>query len=231
MDRIFNMEGMLDKSQIRKQMREKRDALSLEDIRTKSSKLFGQIEKSTVFLSVNDILIYVSYKSEVYTHEFIKKCLFLHKNVFVPKVYGTMMQFIKIEQMEDLTEGAYGIFEPVKDAPIWNDNHLKNNVWSEENALSEEHVLQRTDALSKENIFPKAMMILPALAVDMHFNRVGYGGGYYDKYLAIHSNIIRIAAVFDFQVMHTIQTEENDKKVDMIVTEENIYKEEYDGFN
>lgn len=197
-------------------MREKRNRLSSDEIITKSNQIFQQIEEFNAFSLVNDILIYVSYKSEVHTHEFIKRCLFLHKNVFVPKVYGRTMQFIQIEHMEDLKKGAYGIFEPVKDAPIWDDIYLKDNVLLKKEASLEENVI------SKKNRQQKAIMILPALAVDMQFNRVGYGGGYYDRYLAVHSNMIKIAAVFDFQVMHRFETEENDKKVDIIVTEKNL---------
>lgn len=181
-------------------MREKRNCLSQYEIITKSNKIFQKVEEFDFFSSVRDILIYVNYKSEVHTREFIKRCILLKKNVFVPKVYGkTTMQFIQIQHMKDLEKGTYGILEPVHDTPVWVNNHLITDM-----SL-------------------KTLMILPALALDKQFNRVGYGGGYYDKYLSLHDGIIKIAVGFDFQLVNELKfIEEKDQKVDIIVTEQRV---------
>ncbi len=191
---------ILNKPEIRKRMREKRNCLSQYEIITKSNKIFQKIEELDFFSSVRDILIYVNYKSEVHTCEFIKRCILLEKNVFVPKIYEkTTMQFIQIKQMKDLAKGTYGILEPIQDTPIWN------------------------VADSSTTSASKTLIILPALALDTQFNRVGYGGGYYDKYLSLHHDIIKIAVGFDFQVINEIKfIEEKDEKVDIIVTEQRV---------
>lgn len=65
-----------------------------------------------------------------------------------------------------------------------------------------------------------ALMILPGLAFDRSYNRMGYGGGYYDKYITTHleHKFNKFAVAFDFQIMEQIKTEEYDVKVDHIIT-------------
>ncbi|MCR4715728.1 MAG: 5-formyltetrahydrofolate cyclo-ligase [Lachnospiraceae bacterium] len=64
-----------------------------------------------------------------------------------------------------------------------------------------------------------AFMIVPGVAFDMRKNRIGFGAGYYDKYLARFSDIYTCALAYDFQVIDAFATEEHDKSVDMIITE------------
>lgn len=70
----------------------------------------------------------------------------------------------------------------------------------------------------------KVLMIFPGLAFDLEKNRVGYGGGFYDRYLESHQNISfeKTALAFDFQVMDAIETFHFDEKVDRIVTDKRI---------
>ena len=71
-----------------------------------------------------------------------------------------------------------------------------------------------------------ALILMPGLAFDENFNRIGYGGGYYDKYLADHSsnNFLKVALAFDFQIVPYIETNEYDMKVDAIITPSRIIK-------
>jgi len=68
----------------------------------------------------------------------------------------------------------------------------------------------------------RVLMILPGLAFDEKGNRVGYGGGFYDRYLDQNqtNNYIKVAVGFDFQVMEHLEMEECDEPVDIILTEE-----------
>lgn len=67
----------------------------------------------------------------------------------------------------------------------------------------------------------EALMILPGLAFDQTGNRVGYGGGFYDRYLEKHKDtkFTRLAVAFDFQVVDHLEVEMCDQKVDGIITE------------
>ena len=64
--------------------------------------------------------------------------------------------------------------------------------------------------------------VLPLLAVDKQGNRLGYGKGYYDRYLRAKPNIKRVAYAFDFQILDGVPCSEYDEKVDTVVTDKRI---------
>ena len=67
-------------------------------------------------------------------------------------------------------------------------------------------------------------MCMPGLAFDLSFNRIGYGGGFYDRYLAQDNRLYKAALAYDFQLVDSIPSELTDVKPDMIITESNIYR-------
>lgn len=69
-----------------------------------------------------------------------------------------------------------------------------------------------------------ALMLIPGLAFDKAFNRIGYGGGFYDRYLAEHPNHTTIALTYDFQLFYRIPNDLHDQKMDIIITDEGIYR-------
>ena len=66
----------------------------------------------------------------------------------------------------------------------------------------------------------EALILMPGLAFDRSFNRIGYGGGFYDRYLDRKAGcrFIKVALAYDFQLFEHIETEEHDYQVDMIIT-------------
>ena len=78
----------------------------------------------------------------------------------------------------------------------------------------------------KKNIYPD-LLIIPLLAFDKFRNRLGYGKGYYDRYLAKHMknnrDILTIGLAFSFQKYKKIPTSKNDVKLDYILTEKGIF--------
>lgn len=67
----------------------------------------------------------------------------------------------------------------------------------------------------------EVLILMPGLAFDGNFNRIGYGGGYYDRYLDRKQNchFIKVAFAYEFQILDHIATDEHDYKVDMIITD------------
>ena len=65
------------------------------------------------------------------------------------------------------------------------------------------------------------LIIMPGLAFDTEFNRIGYGGGYYDRYLERkqNCNFLKVAFAYDFQMVEHIDVDDHDYKVDVIITE------------
>lgn len=68
------------------------------------------------------------------------------------------------------------------------------------------------------------LLVMPMLACDKAFNRLGYGGGYYDRYLEKHPENVKVALGYDFQMVETIETDRYDVQLDIIVTPEKIYR-------
>ena len=68
----------------------------------------------------------------------------------------------------------------------------------------------------------KGLLIMPGTAFDRDGNRVGYGGGYYDRYLKAHKNLNTAAICFSFQIYEEIEHNDHDIKPDIIVSEKEI---------
>ena len=70
----------------------------------------------------------------------------------------------------------------------------------------------------------EAMMVMPGVAFDRANHRVGYGGGFYDRFLEKHPQIRSVAVAFEFQMMPEVPTGPTDISPEIIVTEEEIYR-------
>ena len=69
----------------------------------------------------------------------------------------------------------------------------------------------------------EGLIIVPGLAFDTGCNRTGYGGGFYDKFLAKHSGLIKVGVAYDAQIYDAVEADEYDIKVDMIISEKRVY--------
>lgn len=69
-----------------------------------------------------------------------------------------------------------------------------------------------------------SLMIMPGVAFDRKGNRVGYGGGFYDRFLEKHPDIKKVAVAFDFQVFPEVPREPTDISPEILVTEKEIVR-------
>lgn len=160
-------------------------------------------------------LCYANYKSEVSTKEFILWCLEQGKLVFVPKVKAeakpTEMEFYRIHAWEELKTGYQGILEP---EPLPERAFFK---WLAET--------EKKAGEGAERIHLR--MLLPGAVFDKKGNRIGYGGGFYDRWLAGWEHLAdgkpvvleKIGLAYEMQVVETLPAECFDKKVDRVITE------------
>jgi len=79
-------------------------------------------------------------------------------------------------------------------------------------------ILEPTTDLSDD--LRDGLLIMPGLAFDMKGHRIGYGGGFYDKYLALPNLHCKLAIAYDFQIFDIITTDKFDVKVDIIITQD-----------
>ena len=67
-------------------------------------------------------------------------------------------------------------------------------------------------------------MCMPGLAFDRSYNRIGYGGGFYDRYLSVENKLYKAALAYEAQLLESIPAQDVDVRPDMIVPEESIYR-------
>lgn len=186
----------MTKNDIRILQKNRRDQMSINEQRKNSKAIWQQLFESEVYHNCKLIFTYVSFRSEVGTHEMIRRALVDGKKVYAPKVEERCMEFYSIKSLEELVPGMMGILEP--------EINPQNRYSTSLSQVNQE-----------DNI-----MLLPGLAFDTRGNRIGYGAGYYDRYLSREgeSNFTKIAISYDFQVMEQITSDEYDIKTDMIIT-------------
>ena len=179
---------------LRKELINKRKKLSKLDVNNKSRLIEKTLFNLDEFKNSNNILFYVSYNNEVNTHDMIKKCFTIKKNLIVPisDVINKELILMKLDRWDDLKKGSYSILEPTE----------KNE--------------------NKINLDDINIIIIPAIAFDIKGNRIGHGYGYYDKLLKKSNNAIHIGLAFDFQIVDHIKIDKHDVPVDKILTEKRI---------
>ena len=82
------------------------------------------------------------------------------------------------------------------------------------------------EPISKNKIYPD-LLLIPLLAYDFKLNRLGYGGGFYDRYIEKiekKKKIFKIGLAFSFQKINRVPINKYDKKLDLIITEKDFIK-------
>ncbi len=172
----------MEKEELRKIMREKRNALSLDEIKKLSKCIAQQVLVHPLFRSAASIGIYLPIHNEVDAHEIISMALQQGKIVSSPKMDGNAFAHVKLSSLQEVEKGHYG-----------------------------------NEPMGNEIIIPD-LVFVPGLAFDLNGNRVGYGKGFYDRYLRTHK-IPAIGLAFDFQLVEEIKKSKSDVAMDFIITE------------
>lgn len=189
---------MEEKKLIRKQMLEKRHAMTRDEVVQKSDAIIQKVLQTNEYKEARNILLYADYCHEVMTRALFEDALLHKKKVYFPKTDGETgtMEFYQVVSVTQLYEGYKGIKEPKADPG-------KRFVW-------------RCDE--------DTLAVIPGVAFDMNGYRVGYGKGFYDKYLNDKRPITTMALAFSCQITEdVIPVDVHDIKMDKIVTEEIIY--------
>lgn len=175
----------MDKAALRREIREKKRAMTQQQIEDTSRQLGELFVATAQYKSAKTIYGYLPYNQEVRTTPILEQALRDGKRVAVPKVYGEEMRFIYMTDLSQVEKGYAGIPEPVADEPVADD--------------------------------PAALVLMPGLAFDREGHRIGYGGGFYDKFLALEPGHPTVALCYSFQMMEKLETEEFDIPVDCVL--------------
>lgn len=210
------------KREIRKISRNNRNSISEDEQIEKSQVICNKIITLDQYKEADVILAYMSTGSEVRLQRLIDDSIRKGKKVYIPKVIdGKRMEFYLYDG--NLEEGAYGIREPADtdESKLFT---IRRPSCSIENMESSEYPLE------------KILIIMPGLAFDHNRNRLGYGGGYYDRYLGkktrryetvhyetkygnVSDGITTVAVAYDIQIIENVPTDEFDIRPDIIISE------------
>jgi len=183
------------KRHIRHEILRKRSELSVAERIKASLVITDRIIGHQWFYRADVLLAFVGYGSEIDTSGIINEALRCGKQVYVPKVCAGVINFYRIYDYNELERGYKGIPEP--------------------SGLSE-----RYDFYSRDDIGDGTLLLMPGVAFDTKKNRIGYGKGFYDRFLQdkeelrLHS----IAICFSCQIVDSIPCTEYDIRPYQIIS-------------
>ncbi len=184
------------KAKLRREILARRDALPQEDRRSRSASIAGALFALPEYRAAGTVLFYVSFRSEVSTRRMIEQAVSHGKKVLAPKVDRRRreLRLFEIKDLSaDLEAGYMNIYEPVE---------------------------KRTREASPEE---PDLVVMPGVGFDEKGNRLGYGGGYYDRLaMKLRSGIRLVALAFEEQMVDEVPSLSHDRKVDMIITETRV---------
>lgn len=179
------------KSELRSRFKTIRKEMSPEEKQKCDSAVFRRVISSSEYKRCSLLLTYVSTDIEVDTMALIGQALADGKKVAVPRcISGTrLMDFYYISSPDDLEPGSFGVLEP------------------------------RTDICRKTAEFDGALCIVPGLSFDMQGFRLGYGKGYYDRFLSAHPNMYLLGLCYCRCTVQELISGRFDKPVDSLATD------------
>jgi len=171
-----------------------RRALTPDQAIQKSTAILERLRSLPAFESARALLVYVSSKdNEVDTLHLIRSAIESGRKVLVPVAVTSTREMVwsELRSLDELTPSTFGIMEPKEDC-VRPVEHGERDV-----------------------------ALVPGIAFDAAGRRIGYGGGYYDRFLASFSGK-KVALAYELQVYDSIPSEPHDLPVDVIVTEDRL---------
>lgn len=201
-EKTLTGEDSVEIQEIRRRLRREalrtRDALCPDERRRGSLLMTERILGHQWFYGSDIFLCFVSFGSEIDTNELLCEAIRQGKKVYVPKVitssgksdmhfYKSDMHFYRVTALSELLEGYKGIPEPT--------------------GMSEKYEYRAEDV-------GRTLLLMPGVAFDGFRNRLGYGKGFYDSFLADKEalQLRTIAVGFQCQMVEKIPEREGDIK-------------------
>jgi len=193
------MINKLKKQSIRKHLLQKRNALTQKAILEKSSLIANNLINFYKYQQSEKIMLYVSTKKEVQTQYIFNSAKRDHKDVFIPLIDKEKRDLIPslIYDLSELTQSCLGIPQPKKEFA---------RIFSPK-------ILE--------------MVIIPGIAFTKKGQRLGRGGGYYDRFLKkLRKRTCLVGLAFEIQIADNLPIDSNDMPVQYIITENRLIDSE-----
>lgn len=178
------------KKEIRKQIEQKRASMTTSQKALWDKQILHQLLQSEYYTRAKIIFCYISFEGEVDTLTFIEHALSDNKILCVPKVHS-MKEGMDAYRIKNLDQLTKGYYGILEPSDLTG-------------------IIQPTSI---------DLLIIPGVAFDGNMNRIGYGGGFYDRYLKnIASTTPKIALAYDFQILESLPTDSYDEMITKVIT-------------
>lgn len=170
----------LQREAIRQQVRSSRNALLPKQQQQASSQLLTHLIKHPKVQQAQHLSLTLAHDGEINLHDFIEWCWQQQKHIYLPVVHPNKqgkLLFLAYQENTEMVKNRYGIEEPKLNVDTTPSSQSNNN----------QPVTASADDLLYLNTFPAEkldIVFTPLVAFDQHGNRIGMGGGYYDRLLA-----------------------------------------------
>lgn len=185
-----------EKNRLRREILARREKLTEAEVASLSAAVTERALALPELVRARTIMAYCSHRREVETWGLLAGCLDRGKVVAVPKTVPERRQLIPsrlVDLSDDLGPGLFGIPEPRPD---------------------------RLRPIAPEEI---DLLFIPGVAFDPLGNRLGYGGGYYDRFLKLlRPDRVAIGLAFETQVDEGLRPGQLDVPMDLIITERRV---------
>ena len=171
------MEGTDRAMDMRRRMRQRRLGQSGEKAQEDSLRAQEHLLASDLWQKAQSVALYAATRGETDTSLLLAHALLAEKKVFFPKMRKNekgIMDFVQIASPDELREGAFGILEPLPE--------LSGSGVGAEDASFD-------------------LCVVPGLVFSLAGNRMGYGGGYYDRFFTAARILTRIGLCYSFQIV------------------------------
>lgn len=184
------------KIELRKNLRLSRSLLDEETRKRVDNGVFQNLISMFEFKGCGYLLTYVSVGEEVDTRAIISYALLHNKTVAVPRCIPSenKLEFYRIESLDELKQSRFGLLEPDADP----DKKVEKSLCG--------------------------LCLVPGLSFDRFGNRLGYGGGYYDRYLERFSSVTIGLCRSHLLSEEKLPCDFHDKQVKLILTEREIIR-------
>ena len=183
------------KKELRMQMKLKRDNLTETDVKDAGLAVLTRLSTLTAYCEADVIFMYFPIKNELDVLQVFKAAAAVGKTIAFPRINNKDLEFYIVHDLSECKPGYQSIPEP----PTMETYHFNDT----------------------DNV----LILIPGLVFNEQRDRIGYGGGYYDRYLASHGFRFtkKIALAYEFQVISdSFSVEITDIRPDMIITPERI---------
>ena len=196
---VFRDPLRVEKKQLRKELTALRNSIAPDARQKLSLAACRRFLTLAEYKVAETVLLYAPIRSELDVWSVFDDALANGKTVGLPRCgVDSQMEFYHVKSRADLVKGAYNIPEPSENCPL-----LVREMLSERGS--------------------KVVCLVPGVAFDRKGYRMGYGGGYYDRYLA-DFNGIRIGITYAALLRESIPKETFDHQMNMVITnEETLY--------